>query len=200
MKNSFKIPIKIGVTGGIGTGKTTVCTIFKKIGIPIFNADNQSKILLKKNENVISKITKVFGDNILDKKKIDTKKLGRIVFTNKKKLIELNNILHPRVIEKFDNWLLEQDSKYIIKESALLFESNTHKNLDKIIVIQSPLTLRIKRVCARDNRTKNEVSKIIKNQLKQSEYIKLVDYVITNNEQTLITPQVMAIHKQLSEL
>ena len=200
MKNRFKIPIKIGITGGIGTGKTTVCTIFKKIGIPIFNADNQSKILLKKNENVISKITKVFGDNILDKKKIDTKKLGRIVFTNKKKLIELNNILHPRVIEKFDNWLLEQDSKYIIKESALLFESNTHKNLDKIILIQSPLKLRIKRVCARDNRTKNEVSKIIKNQLKQSEYIKLVDYVITNNEKTLITPQVMAIHKQLSKL
>ena len=200
MKNKFKNPIKIGVTGGIGTGKTTVCTIFKKIGIPIFNADEQSKILLKKNENVISKIIKVFGDNILDKKKIDTKKLGRIVFTNKQKLIELNNILHPRVIEKFDNWLLEQDSKYIIKESALLFESNTYKKLDKIILIQSPLKLRIKRVCARDNRTKKEVSKIIKNQLKQSEYIKLVDYVITNNEKTLITPQVMAIHKQLSEL
>ena len=200
MKNKFKNPIKIGVTGGIGTGKTTVSTIFKNIGIPIFNADEQSKILLKKNENVISKIIKVFGDNILDKKKIDTKKLGRIVFTNKQKLIELNNILHPRVIEKFDNWLLEQDSKYIIKESALLFESNTYKNLDKIILIQSPLKLRIKRVCARDNRTKKEVSKIIKNQLKQSEYIKLVDYVITNNEKTLITPQVMAIHKQLSEL
>ena len=200
MKNRFKIPIKIGVTGGIGTGKTTVCTIFKKIGIPIFNADDQSKILLKKNENVISKIIKVFGDNILDKKKIDTKKLGHIVFTNKQKLIELNNILHPRVIEKFDNWLLEQDSKYIIKESALLFESNTYKNLDKIILIQSPLKLRIKRVCSRDNRTKNEVSKIIKNQLKQSEYIKLVDYIISNNEKTLITPQVMAIHKQLSEL
>ena len=200
MKNKFKNPIKIGVTGGIGTGKTTVCTIFKKIGIPIFNADEQSKILIKKKENVISKIIKVFGYNILYKKKIDTKKLGRIVFTNKQKLIELNNILHPRVIEKFDNWLLEQDSKYIIKESALLFESNTHKNLDKIILIQSPLKLRIKRVCARDNRTKKEVSKIIKNQLKQSEYIKLVDYVITNNEKTLITPQVMAIHKQLSEL
>ena len=200
MKNKFKIPIKIGVTGGIGTGKTTVCAIFKKIGIPIFNADEQSKILLKKNENVISKIIKVFGDNILDKKKIDTKKLGRIVFTNKQKLIELNNILHPRVIEKFDNWLLAQDSKYIIKESALLFESNTYKKLDKIILIQSPLKLRINRVCSRDNRTKNEVSKIIKNQLKQSEYIKLVDYVITNNEKTLITPQVMAIHKQLSEL
>ncbi len=200
MKNKFKIPIKIGVTGGIGTGKTTVCAIFKKIGIPIFNADDQSKILLKKNENVINKIIKVFGDNILDKKKIDTKKLGRIVFTNKKKLIELNNILHPLVIEKFDNWLLEQDSKYVVKESALLFESNTHKNLDKIILIQSPLTLRIKRVCSRDNRTKNEVSKIIKNQLKQSEYIKLVNYVITNDEKTLITPQVMAIHKQLSEL
>ncbi len=200
MKNKFKIPIKIGVTGGIGTGKTTVCTIFKKIGIPIFNADEQSKILLKKNENVISKIITVFGDNILDKKKIDTKKLGRIVFTNKQKLIELNNILHPRVIEKFDNWLLEQDSKYIIKESALLFESNTYKKLDKIILIQSPLKLRINRVCSRDNRTKNEVSKIIKNQLKQSEYIKLVDYVITNNEKMLITPQVTAIHKQLSEL
>tara|TARA_Y100001954_G_scaffold235203_1_gene292432 strand:+ start:1064 stop:1666 length:603 start_codon:yes stop_codon:yes gene_type:complete len=200
LKNKFKIPIKIGVTGGIGTGKTTVCTIFKKIGIPIFNADEQSKILLKKNENVISKIITVFGDNILDKKKIDTKKLGRIVFTNKQKLIELNNILHPRVIEKFDNWLLEQDSKYIIKESALLFESNTYKKLDKIILIQSPLKLRINRVCSRDNRTKNEVSKIIKNQLKQSEYIKLVDYVITNNEKMLITPQVTAIHKQLSEL
>ena len=108
--------------------------------------------------------------------------------------------MHPRVIEKFDNWLLEQDSKYIIKESALLFESNTYKKLDKIILIQSPLKLRINRVCSRDNRTKNEVSKIIKNQLKQSEYIKLVDYVITNNEKMLITPQVTAIHKQLSEL
>ncbi|MAQ31595.1 MAG: dephospho-CoA kinase [Flavobacteriales bacterium] len=200
MKNNFKNPIKIGVTGGIGTGKTTVCNIFKKLGIPVFNTDDHSKILLQKNEHVINNIVKVFGDDVLDKKKIDTKKLGRIVFTNKKKLVELNNILHPRVIEKFDNWLLKQNAKYIIKESAILFESNTHRNLDQIILIQSPLALRLKRVCARDNRSKNEVSKIIKNQLKESEFLKLVDHVITNDEKTLITPQVMAIHKQLSKL
>ena len=133
MTKIFKKPLKIGLTGGIGSGKTTVSQILHSLGIPIFNADNCSKNLLKTNQNIIKNITKKFGQAILENNQINTNKLGEIVFSNKKKLQILNNIMHPIVLKKFREWSSNQNTKYIIKESAILFESETYKELDKFL-------------------------------------------------------------------
>tara|TARA_B100001250_G_scaffold414043_1_gene450374 strand:+ start:2225 stop:2824 length:600 start_codon:yes stop_codon:yes gene_type:complete len=199
LKKKQKSPLKIGLTGGIGSGKTTVAKILKSCGIPVFNSDIVSKKLIRKNENVVRSIIKEFGESIFKNNQIDTKLLAKIVFSNKNKLSVLNNIIHPYVIQKFDEWVKKQNSKYIIKESAILFESNTYQKLDKIIAIKSPIELRIKRVCKRDNRSKIDVKNIIKNQMKESEYIQYVDFVINNNE-ALLLPKIIQLKSELSHL
>ena len=198
MKKKIKKTLKIGLTGGIGAGKTTVSNILKSFGIPVFNSDNISKELLN-NKIIIQNIIKSFGDSIICNNRIDTNSLAKIVFSSKQKLSILNNIMHPHVIRAFDEWLEKQNSKYIIKESAILFESNTHKNLDKIIVIKSPLKIRIERVKKRDGRSKNDIKQIIKNQMKESEYIQYADYVI-NNDHELLLPKIIQLNKELSHL
>jgi len=198
LKKKIKKTLKIGLTGGIGAGKTTVSNILKSFGIPVFNSDNISKELLN-NKIIIQNIIKSFGDSIICNNRIDTNSLAKIVFSSKQKLSILNNIMHPHVIRAFDEWLEKQNSKYIIKESAILFESNTHKNLDKIIVIKSPLKIRIERVKKRDGRSKNDIKQIIKNQMKESEYIQYADYVI-NNDHELLLPKIIQLNKELSHL
>ena len=199
MKKKIKKTLKIGLTGGIGAGKTTVSNILKSFGTPVFNSDNISKELLNNNKIIIQNIIKSFGDSIICNNRIDTNSLAKIVFSSKQKLSVLNNIMHPHVIREFDEWLEKQNSKYIIKESAILFESNTHKNLDKIIVIKSPLRIRIDRVMKRDGRSKNDIKQIIKNQMKESEYIQYADYVI-NNDHELLLPKIIQLNKELSHL
>ena len=151
----MQTPYKIGLTGGIGSGKTTICKIFGSLGIPIFNSDEYAKQLLKNNIQVIEKIKKTFGENIVNKNRINKKKISQIIFSNEKKLKIINDIIHPVVIQGFNQWCEKQTKKYIIKESALLFESKTYKELDKIIWIEADENLRIKRVEKRDNRTRS---------------------------------------------
>jgi len=196
----FKKPLKIGLTGGIGTGKTTISQILSSLGIPIFNADNCSKNLLQTNQNIIKTITKQFGTSIVEKNQINTKKLGKIVFSNKKKLAILNNIIHPIVLKQFHQWVSHQNTKYIIKESAILFESESYKTLDKIILVKAPLKLRIQRVKNRDQRNLQEINAIINNQFKTNHIIKHIDYIINNNENNMLTPQVISLHHTLSIL
>ena len=176
----MKKPYKIGLTGGIGAGKTTISKIFQALGIPVFNSDDCGKTLLKNNHTVISNIKKIFGKNILINNEIDTKKLAQIVFSNNKKLESLNCIIHPEVIMEFEKWFHRQNTHYIIKESALLFESNIYHMLDKIILVKAPVKLRIKRVCLRDDRNKQEIEKIIHNQINSKNIMKDVDYIINN--------------------
>ena len=197
---NIKSPLKIGITGGIGSGKTTVSSILEKLGTPVFNSDEYGKYLLKTNKIVIKKIIQEFGRFVVENNKISTKDLSSIVFSNKKKLAKLNHIIHPHVLNKFETWAKSQNTKYIIKESAILFESKTYSELDKIILVKAPLKTRITRVCNRDNRTKEEVQKIINNQIQENKILKYVDYIINNNNNSLLTPKVIELHTILSKL
>ena len=196
----MKAPTKIGLTGGIGAGKTTISQIFQSLEIPIFNSDDCGKKLLQSDTNIQTQIVNAFGKSILKKNQIQVQELSKIIFTNKKKLALINSIIHPRVILEFTNWLKKQTSNYIIKESALLFEAKTHQTLDKIILVTAPLKTRIKRVQKRDGKTENEIKKIIEQQVKTKDIIANVDYVIDNNGKTLLTPKIIELHNEFKTL
>lgn len=188
--------IKIGLTGGIGSGKTLVATIFELLGFPVFNSDDVAKkILLRKS--VKEKIINYFGNSILSEGKIDNGKLASIIFNNLESLVFLQSILHPLVKESYLNWLAKQNSKFTIKEAAILFESGAYKNVDIIISISSAKELRINRVIKRDDVSKNHVLDRMRNQLKDSERERKSDYVIYNNEEQMLLPQIISIYKDI---
>jgi len=188
--------IKIGLTGGIGSGKTLVATVFELLGFPVFNADDVSKkILLRKS--VKEKIINYFGNSILSEEKIDNGKLASIIFNNLESLVFLQSVLHPLVQESYLNWLEKQNSKVTIKEAAILFESGAYKHVDIVISISSSKELRINRVIKRDAVSKNHVLDRMKNQWKDSEREKKSDYVIYNNEEQMLLPQIISIYKDI---
>lgn len=190
--------LKLGITGGIGSGKTTVCRLFELLGISVYYADEESKKLLDEDKEVKKQVLSIFGDSILnDAGLIDRKKLAEIVFNNKIQLEKLNSILHPAVGLHFESWLKKQKSPYILKEAAILFESAAYKQVDKVLTIVAPLELKIQRTMKRDGVTREEVESRIKLQMSDEEKIKRSDFVIQNNEQELLIPQVLALHNQL---
>ena len=195
-----KKTLKIGLTGGIGSGKTTVSNILKSLGVEIFNSDYYAKNALINNKTVKNKIYAIFGKKIISNGEINKKKLAQIVFQKKNKLQLLNKIIHPIVIQEFNKWYSQKSSHYIIKESALLFESKTFHDLDAIILIKAPIKLRINRVNQRDNRPRSEILNIIKNQVKTKDVKDHCNYIINNNEKTLLTPKVIQLHTQLMNL
>ncbi len=190
--------LKLGITGGIGSGKTTVCRLFELLGIPVYYADDESKKLLEEDQLVKEQVIKTFSDSILnDLGTIDRKKLAAIVFNNKEQLEKLNAILHPAVGQHFENWLKKQNAVYILKEAAILFESGAYKQVDKVLTVVAPLELKIQRTMKRDGVSREVVEKRIELQMSDEEKIKRSDFVITNNEQELLIPQVLSLHKQL---
>lgn len=190
--------IKVGITGGIGSGKSTVCNIFKVLGISVYNSDLESRILANTYPFVINGVKKIFGDHIYVNGKLDRKQVGTIVFKDKDRLNALNNLIHPVVAEHFNHWIKEHSkAKYILKETAILFESGAHKQVDQIITVAAPVDLRIKRVIQRDHISKNEVENRIRNQMRDNERIRLSDHVIHCNEIDLVIPQVVKIHQLL---
>lgn len=193
--------IKIGITGGIGSGKTTVCKVFELLGIPVYYADIEAKQILNSNLEVRSNILNTFGNSILnDEEKIDKKKLASLVFNNKENLEKLNSIVHPAVREHFENWLQQHSTqKYILKEAAILFESGSYKLVDKVITVVAPLELKISRTMQRDKVTQAEVEQRISNQLNDDEKIKRSQFVIHNDEQQLLIPQILNIHGQITK-
>ena len=191
--------LKIGLTGGIGSGKTTVSHVFQKLGIPIFNSDLYGKKLLE-DEEIKRTIVKKFGVDILDvKRSINKHKLSKIIFSNKNQLRFINQLIHPLVKKEFEKWAWSKKSPYVIKEYALLFQSYSNKQLDKIILVQSPLDLRIQRVKKRDKKSIKEIKEVIKNQIKIKDILSKVDFIIHNNESRLLFSQIKSIHNQLSK-
>jgi len=191
----------LGITGGIGSGKSTVAKVFMQLGIPVFFADIEAAKLIIQNKNLQNKIIKNFGEEIHWDGIIDRKKLAKIVFADKNKLEILNNIVHPAVKASFERWTKNNsNSPYIIKEAAILFEAGSDKGLDKIITVVAPAELRIKRVMKRDNVSKKDVEKRMKNQWSDEKKIKLSDFVITNDDKQLVIPQVLEIHKKIMAL
>ena len=193
--------IKIGITGGIGSGKTTVCKIFELLDIPVYYADDEAKHLLDSDNKVKLSIVNTFGNEVLnDKGKIDKKKLASFVFNNKEKLEKLNSIVHPAVRAHFENWLKQYSSqKYILKEAAILFESGVYKLVDKVITVTAPLELKINRTMQRDKITREQVELRISNQISDEEKIERSQFVIHNDEQQLLIPQILHIHDQLTK-
>ncbi|MDO9615979.1 MAG: dephospho-CoA kinase [Bacteroidota bacterium] len=190
--------IKVGITGGIGSGKSTACKVFSFLGIPVFEADIVAKQLMNTDPEIRSRLISLFGTSVyLPDHTIDRKYLAGIVFNNASLLAQLSKIVHPEVHKSFDNWCLNQQSPYILHESAILFETGFYKLMDKSIAVVANENQRIERVMKRDKITHELVKQRIKNQLNDEEKIKLADFVIGNNDHELIIPQIVEIDKKI---
>jgi len=190
--------INVGITGGIGSGKSTVCKIFETLGVPVYYSDKEARILSDSDPEIVSGVKKLFGDNIYISGKMDRKSVGEIVFKDKKKLNSLNKIIHPVVAAHFGDWKKEHENyPYILKEAAILFESGAYKQVDKIITVSAPIELRINRVSKRDGFSREDILTRIKNQMDDGEKIKLSDYVINCDDIELVIPQVVEIHNKI---
>ena len=193
--------IKVGITGGIGSGKSTICNVFKVLGIPVYNSDLESKILTNTHPGIIKDVKKLFGGDIYINGVLDRKAVGSIVFADKDKLQALNNIIHPIIAHHFNQWLKENsEAKYILKEAAVLFESGAHKKVDQVISVIAPIDLRIKRVISRDQITREDVVSRINNQMEDDKRIRLSDQIIHCDDIELVIPQVLKIHQELLKL
>jgi dephospho-CoA kinase len=188
--------LKIGLTGGIGSGKTTVAKVFETLGIPVYYADDAARRLLNTNEELKEKMIHHFGDGVYIKGELNRKYLADIVFNNKEKLDLLNSLTHPITIQDAEEWMNRQTAPYAIKEAALLFESGAAEKLDYIIGVYAPQHIRVKRVMDRDHLSTEEVVKRISRQIDEEMKMKLCNFVITNNGQQLVLPQVMELDKK----
>ena len=195
-------PYLVGVTGGIGSGKSTVCQVFSILGIPIYSADDRAKWLMANDAKLKAEISTEFGEkSYLEDGTLNRAFLAEEVFSNPDKVKKINAIVHPAVGEDFKNWTNSQTAPYLIKEAALLFESGSAKELDCIINVSSPLKVRIARVLLRDpHRSEDQVNHIIDQQMPDEQKNELADYVIKNNDSKLIIPQVLEIHHKLCAL
>jgi dephospho-CoA kinase len=191
--------LKIGLTGGIGCGKTTVAHIFEVLGIPVYYADDAAKKLMNEDNNLQQQIIEAFGEESYFNGKINRTYLSAQVFSDTEKTKKINSIVHPVTIADADNWMHKQTTKYAIKEAALIFEAKADKHLDVIIGVQSPLLLRIQRVMHRDNISENAVIARIQKQMNEDEKMSLCDFIIVNDEKQLLIPQVVALHEKIIE-
>lgn len=193
--------IKVGITGGIGTGKSTVCKIFANLGIPVYDADTEAKRIMNTHPLVHQKLVEQFGNEAFLDGVLNRAFIAKQVFSNESNLQFINQLVHPLVGEDFEQWTKKQaelGAKIVLKEAALLIESNSYQSLDYLILVTSPIDLRIERIKKRDSqRTENEIRAIIDKQLSDAEKIKFADFVILNDEQNLLIPQVLSIFKKL---
>ncbi len=190
--------LKIGLTGGIGSGKSTVAKVLEVLGVPVYYADEAAKELMHSNELLKQQLILHFGREIyFEDGQLNRKHVSSIVFNNKEKLELLNSLVHPATIADAKEWFSKQQSPYVVKEAALLFESGTAEGLDYVIGVTAPAALRIKRVMDRDRVTADEVKGRIANQVDEALKMKLCDFVLHNNEQELLLPQVLALHNEL---
>jgi dephospho-CoA kinase len=189
--------LKIGLTGGIGSGKTTVAQIFEVLSIPVYYADTAAKELMNKDPELKKKIIASFGSDVYKKGVLDRAYLGAMVFPDAEKLNLLNSIVHPATILDSENWMENQTTPYAIKEAALIFEAGLEKHLDYIIGVTAPESLRIQRVVDRNHTSAEKVLERMHQQMDEKEKISRCDFVILNDEVVPLLPQVLAIHKTL---
>jgi len=187
----------IGLTGGIGSGKSVVAKIFSTLGIPVFNADDEAKHIMQTSPAIKTKLIEQFGTDIYNDFGLDKEKLATLVFNDPFQLQLLNAIVHPVTIQAAKDWAAKQKSPYVIKEAALIFESGAADGLFKVIGVTAPLSLRMHRVMQRDAITKEQVDARMRNQISDTIKMRLCDYVIENNNQQMVIPQVLAIDKAI---
>ncbi len=188
--------LRVGLTGGIGSGKSTVAKIFETLGAPVYYADETAKRLLHEDQRLIQQIKDHFGEESYIKGQYNRAYIAGIVFHDPEKLQLLNSIVHPATLADAEQWMKGQTFPYAIKEAALIFESDAYKQLDEVIGVYAPAALRISRTIARDGSSEEEVLARISKQMNEEEKMKRCDHVIINDESQLVIPQVIALHQQ----
>lgn len=190
----------IGLTGGIGSGKSTIAGYFKALGVPVYIADEEARKLMN-NPEIIQKVQSVFDENVIENKMLNRKKIAELVFSSPEKLKELNGIIHPEVKKHFASWVKAHEKHpFVIKEAAILFESGSYKDCDKIIVVTASEDIRIQRVMARDAVTKAQVLDRMHHQWSEEKKIKMSDFVIQNSDLEQSKQKVSEILKELNNL
>ncbi|MEO6404932.1 MAG: dephospho-CoA kinase [Ferruginibacter sp.] len=192
--------LRIGLTGGIGSGKTTVAHIFEVLGIPVYYADTAAKRIMNEDAVLKQKLLDKFGENVYRNNMLDRQWLAAEIFNSPEKLALLNSLVHPATIADASIWMKRQTSPYAIKEAALIFESGAEKQLDYVIGVSAPLNLRIQRAMQRENSTKEAVMARAEKQMNETEKMNRCDFVLINDEKELLLPQVIALHEKLLSL
>lgn len=195
--NQEHLPFRLGITGGIGSGKTSVCRIFTVLGIPVFSADPVASEIMDNDTDIRTKINSIAGKDIYNAGTLDRTELAKLIFSDPLLLIKVNELIHPLVFGRFDSWAKKQDAPYVIMEAAILFESGASKLVDRILTVVAPVEQRIERVIRRNNLTYEQVCQRIKNQIADEERISQSDYVISNSENDMIIPAVIKVHNDL---
>lgn len=194
--------LKVGITGGIGSGKTSICKIFEILGIPVYYADDRAKWLMENEPELIGGIKKLFGQQAYFKDgALNRKYIAKLAFGDPGLLKQLNGLVHPAVARDIKNWhAVQKGFLYTLKEAALIFENQSHRQLNQVITVTAPLELRIKRVMERDGVTRQEVESRMSKQMPEEEKIKLADYVIYNDGKHSLIRQVLDIHGKLCQI
>ena len=190
---------KVGITGGIGSGKTTVCKVFEVLGIPVFYADTVAKEIMVSDQLLVEGVISTFGEeSYTPEGELNKKHLASIVFNNEAELAKLNNLVHPAVFRAFEVWVKQIDQKvpYLVKEAALLFESDSYKMCDTSILVTAPLSMKLERVMHRDQVSTDQVKARMDKQMSDEEKAKMADHFVVNDEQNSIIEQVLALHRQ----
>jgi dephospho-CoA kinase len=188
--------LKVGITGNIGSGKTTVSKVFELLGVPVFYADDQAKDVMVQDAELIAGIKQAFGNEAyFEDDTLNRKHIAGIVFNNETELQRLNALVHPAVFRAFDNWVEQQSAPYVIKEAAILFESGSDKDCDRTLMVAAPLELRLQRILQRDNITRAEAESRNARQFSDEKKIALANDVICNDDTELVIPQVLKLHE-----
>lgn len=191
------LPYKLGITGGIGSGKTSVCRVFSVLGVPIFSADPAASDIMENDPEIRKKLNSIAGMDLFSNGIMNRKELADLIFNDASLLAKVNSLIHPVVFGNFIKWAELQQSPYVIMEAAILFESGGSKLTDKIATVVAPLQERIERVMQRNSLTLEQVNDRIRNQMSDEERIMNSNYVISNSENDMIIPQVLQIHNDL---
>ncbi len=197
MINERQVRFKLGITGGIGSGKTSVCRVFDVLGVPVFSADREASEIMEKDGKIINKLNSIAGKNLYVNGSLDRMDLANIIFNDNNLLQQVNLLVHPVVFNHFMNWVLEQSAPYVIMEAAILFESGASDFVDKVATVVAPVEQRMERVIQRNKLSREQVLERMKNQMDDEARIKLSDYIIYNSENDMIIPAIMKINDDI---
>jgi dephospho-CoA kinase len=200
MMKERKPGFKLGITGGIGSGKTSVCRVFEVLGIPIFSADRAANELMEKDKEIVSKINSIIGKDLYSSGSLNRMELATIIFNDDKLLKKINSVVHPAVFDAFEKWTINQTGSYVIMEAAILFESGAAEFVDRVATVVAPVEQRVQRVILRNKLSREQVMERMRNQIEDEERIKLSDYVINNSENDMIIPEILRIHNDILKL